>query len=325
MSIILLDGYQKSSKTIDKTQEQFSYWNDIICDEYVHLDCERPKGTDNYSAFDAELRGGMSLDKMRFSEVIANAHKVERTKSHIAKATKEDYLISFQLSSQGVIRQNSRQAILTPGTFALYDSTEPYSLSFNESFHQLVVQMPKTILKQHLVNPEQYTAIQMCGRSGLGAILVNFVLSLAKEIDQLNEVPDDLSDNMLHLMAMAFSSSVMLGQVGNNSLVKESLKQRVYRYIELNLCNPDINNQMIADSQGISLSYLNKLFAQENESVHALILEKRLDKSLSLMKNPAYSGHSIEKVAYSVGFASAAHFSRSFKKHYGYNPSHIKA
>lgn len=323
MTFFISDGYRKKAKDAGDERQQFDYWHDIVCDEFVQLDCESLPYSEN-SPFEAELRGGAALSSMKFAEVIANPHKVTRSKNQIARATEDEFLISFQLSAQCIIRQNGREAVLTPGTFALYDSTQPYALSFKEQFHQLVVQMPKAVLGQHLANAEQYTAIQMCGRAGLGFVLRNFVLSLAAELQQLEHSSEDLSENVLHMMAMAFSSSVMLEQVGNNSLVKDSLKQRVYRFIELNLCNPDVSNQMIADSQGISLRYLNKLFSEESESVHALILEKRLSKSLALMQDPAYSGHSIEKIAYSVGFSSAAHFSRSFKKRFGYSPSQVR-
>lgn len=323
MNFFLSDGYHKKAEDAGNKSQQFSYWQDIVCNEFVQLDCENLSGTDK-PTFDAELRGGSALSSMKFAEVIANPQKVTRSKKQIARSTEEEFLISFQLSSQCIIRQNGRETLLIPGTFALYDSTQPYTLSFKERFHQMVIQMPKAVLGQHLANAEQYTAIQMCGRVGLGAVLSNFVLSLAKEMGQLKHTSDELSDNMLHMMAMAFSSSVMLEQVNNNSLVKESLKQRIYRYIELNLCNPEISNQMIADAQGISLRYLNKLFSEEIDSVHALILEKRLSKSLTLMQDPAYSGHSIEKIAYSVGFSSSAHFSRSFKKRFGYSPSQAR-
>ena len=287
------------------------------------LDCE--KGTDiNDSAFNAELRGGKALSSLRFAEVQSAPHIAKRSKTQIGKSTEADFLISFQIANQGIVRQNGREAILTPRTFAMYDSTQPYTLSFKENFHQLIVQMPKKVLSQHLMNPEQYTAVQMSGHSGLGAVLTNFIFSLAKEMGNINQQSDELSDNLINMIAMAFSSSVMLEQVGSNSVVKESLKTRIYRYIELNLCNPELSNQSIADSQGISVRYLNKLFEDQSESVHSLILEKRLQRSYNLLQDSAYQGHSIEMIAFNSGFSSAAHFSRCFKKRFGTSPGQLR-
>ena len=58
--------------------------------------------------------------------------------------------------------------------------------------------------------------------------------------------------------------------------------------------------------------------------MHTLILNKRLERAHQLLADPAYVGHSIETVAYSIGFTSAAHFSQAFKKLYGVNPSDVR-
>lgn len=324
MAFFISDGYRKKAEDSGESGRNFDYWSDIVCDEFVKLDCDQNNGAEYEQPFSAELRGGSALSSLRFSEVMANPHRVRRSKNQISRSTEEDFLISFQLSQQGIVRQNGREAILTPGTFAMYDSTQPYTLSFNESFHQLIVQMPKQVLSRHLMNPEQYTAIQMSGTSGLGAVLTNFILSLARELGNINQTSDELSDNLINMIAMAFSSSVMLEQVGSNSVVTESLRQRVLRYIEMNICNPQMSNQLIADSQGISVRYLNKLFEEQSESVHTLLLEKRLQMSLKLLKDSAYCGHSIEMIGYHVGFSSAAHFSRCFKKRFGQSPSQFR-
>ena len=256
--------------------------------------------------------------------MLADSQFVERSRRQIAKYAEADFLISFQLEQCGLVRQNGREAILKPGTFALYDSTQPYSLTFEGRFHQLVVQMPKDVLTRHLINPEQYTAIPISGHSGLGAILKDFIFSLAREMHRVDTTPDQLSENLVNLMAIAFSSSVLLSQVGNHSIVRESLKRRIRQYIDNNLCNPELSNQRIADAQHISVRYLHKLFDEDDETVHALILSKRLERAYGLLTDPAYVGHSIETVAYSIGFTNAAHFSQAFKKRYGVNPSDVR-
>jgi len=319
MAFLITDGYQKSTVELAE-HERFDYWREIICDEFVKLDCEKGSPMN----FRGELRGGVGVANLRFSEVLSGPQLVVRSKRQVAKSTEEDFLISFQLANQGLVRQAGREAILKPGSFALYDSTQPYSLTFEEKFHQFVVQMPKKILARHLMNPEQYTAIPISGRSGLGAVLTNFIFSLVGELHNLQQAPDELSDNLVNMIAMAFSSSVMLEQVSDNSVVTESLKRRIRHYIDNNLCNPELSNIHIAEAQGISVRYLHKLFQDEAETIHSLILNKRLEKGYKYLTDPAYSGHSIEKIAYALGFSSPGHFSRSFKKHYNASPSQIR-
>jgi AraC-like DNA-binding protein len=319
MTFLISDGYQKSTAELSDNN-RFDYWRDIICDEFVNLDCEKIESGN----FAGELRGGVGVSELRFSEVISDPQLVVRSKKQIAKSAEADFLISFQLAQQGLVRQNGREALLVPGSFAMYDSTQPYSLTFNERFHQLVVQMPKDVLSRHLLNPEQYTAVPISGASGLGSVLSNFLFSLVKELHSLKQAPNELSENLVGIIAMAFSSSVMLENIGNHSVVQDSLKQRIRQYIDNNLCDPELSNNKIADSQSISARYLHKLFQDDAESIHTLVMSKRLEKAYTLLNSPDYSGHSIERIAYSVGFSSPAHFSRSFKKQFGVNPSNIR-
>ncbi len=317
-SHLLAGGYRK--RTVDMPEkDRIDYWRDLICDEFVKLDCGKMA-----EDFRGELRGGEACGAFRFSEVIADPQFVERSKHQIAKFAESEFLISFQLEKRGLIRQNGREALLTPGSFALYDSTQPYSLTFEEQFHQLVVQMPKEVLARHLMNPEQYTAVPISGASGLGAVIADFIFSLARELHRLDTAPDELSENLVSMIAIAFSSSAMLTQVGNHSIIRESLKRRICQYIDNNLCNPELSNHHIAAAQNISIRYLHKLFEDEAETVHALILNKRLERARRLLHDASYAGHSIESIAYSTGFVSAAHFSRAFKKRFGVCPSDIR-
>ena len=269
-SHLLSGGYLKRTADLEEGDRP-DYWRDLICEEYVKLDCR------NLSKdLQGELHGGGVIGDIHLSEVLADRHFVERSKRQIAKCSEADFLISFQLEDCGLVRQSGREALLTPGSFALYDSTQPYSLTFNERFHQLVVQMPKDVLARHLMNPERYTAIPISGTSGLGAVLSGFMFSLARELHHMGTAPEELSENLVDMIAIAFSSSVILSEVGDHSIVRDYRKRRIRQYIENNLANPDLSNQDIADSQRISVRYLHKLFDDEEKTVHALVLDKRL-------------------------------------------------
>lgn len=319
MDFLINDGHQYST-AVCAENERFDYWRDAVCDEFIKLECDRLDD----SVFNAELRGGIGVADLAFSEVCSDPQIVRRSKQLISKSTEADFLISFQLEAQGLVRQDGREALLNPGSFALYDSTRPYSLTFEKRFRQFVIKMPNDVLSRHLMNPEQYTAIPISGTSGLGAVLGNFVFSLVKELHYLPKASEDLSDNLVNMIAMAFSSSVLLEERSDASPVQESLRRRIRHYIDNNFCNPRINNTAIAQAAGISDRYLHKLFQDENETIHALITAKRLEKARELLGNEAFVGYTIERIAYSVGFVDSAHFSKTFKKHFGASPSALR-
>ncbi len=319
MPFLIKNGYQKNTLYVEKHQ-QVDYWRDFICQEFVQLDCT-PLDTEMFSG---EIRGGLNYGQLSISEVICDAQTVTRTRQQISRANEANFLISFQLQQQGLVKQNGREAILSPGSFVLYDSSEPYSLNFNQRFHQLIVQMPKAVLSQYLINPEQYTAVAVSGQDGIGMVLNNFIYSLVMQHQQLDSIHSELADNLLNMIAMAYSSSLMCQQIKPQSYVREALVNRIKHYIECNYASPQLSNQRIADTHGISLRYLYKLFHNQEIGLHQLIMHKRMEKSKSLLLDAKYTNCSLENISYVVGFTSSAHFSRAFKNFFGASPSDFR-
>jgi len=322
LSFIIHKGYQKQADKL-KGQSNFDYWREVVCDEYVQLDCQ-PQVGQNLDDFEANLRGGIGFTDVGFSEVISKPQIVNRTDKQISRAGEDDFLISFQIENRCMVRQYGREALLTPGSFALYDSTAPYSLSFPEKFHQFVVQMPRDVLVRHLIEPEKYVAVSVDASAGLGMVLKDFIFSLASELSSSEVQPSEvLSENLVSLIALSYSSSVVQSGLTESECVKDALIRRIKQFIENNLFDPTLNNNRIAESQGISLRYLHKLFQGQEESIHELILHKRLAAAYELLSADAGSRPTIESVAYHVGFSGAPHFSRVFKARYGVSPSSI--
>lgn len=112
MGFFISDGYRKNAQDADNNHQHFEYWSDIVCNEFVKLDCIK-MDTNHNQQFNGELRGGVGIGDVRFAEVISDAHQVQRSKHQISKSSEADFLISFQLAQQGIIRQNGREAILT--------------------------------------------------------------------------------------------------------------------------------------------------------------------------------------------------------------------
>jgi len=322
VSFIIQKGYQREADE-RAGASNFDYWREVVCDEFIQLACEPQPGQD-LNDFDATLRGGIGFTDVSFSEVISEPQIVRRTNEKIRKSGEDDFLISFQMENQCTVRQYGREALLTPGSFVLYDSTAPYSLSFPEKFHQFVIQMPREVLVRHLIEPEKYAAISMNASNGLGMVLKDFIFSLANELSSSEVKPSAvLSENLVSLIALSFSSTVVQSGLTESDCVKDALIRRIRLFVESNLFDPTLNNNKVAESQGISLRYLHKLFQGKEESIHEMILNKRLAAAHQLLSADNDSKLTIESIAYHVGFSGSSHFSRAFKARYRVCPSNI--
>lgn len=85
----------------------------------------------------------------------------------------------------------------------------------------------------------------------------------------------------------------------------------------------ELSLEIISQNMYLSPAYISKLFKEETgESPINYLIKIRLSKA----RNFLASGHmTIKEAAHSVGYDDAYHFSKLFKKYYGYPPSRIKA
>jgi AraC-like DNA-binding protein len=95
---------------------------------------------------------------------------------------------------------------------------------------------------------------------------------------------------------------------------------RARLYIEQHLRTPDLTPCSIASKLKLSPRYLRMIFASGNETVSAYILRRRLEECARQIEDPRWSDHSITEIAFSWGFNSAPHFTRSFRDRYGIAP-----
>lgn len=330
MSFMMKNGLDLSPDTTFSGRERLEHWQEVVCKQYVELDCTVTKDTMN-GGFYSSLRTQDPLGSIRFSEVIASPQVVDRTTSHISKSDADDFLISFQLSNDCLLRQGGRMALLRPGSFALYGSAEPYRLTFDKPFHQFILKIPGVELRRYVSDPERLVAKTYDLDGGFGPVAKEFMYTLVNEQPINREIEEGialgasaLSTNLLelliHIMMSAQDDRLTLGA----SVPQEMLKKRISAFIAGNVFDPRLSNERIADAHGISLRYLYKLFAKDELSLRERIRSERLNAAHKLLMREAHKKVSIETIALHVGFSSASHFSKAFKSEFGFAPGKLR-
>ena len=96
------------------------------------------------------------------------------------------------------------------------------------------------------------------------------------------------------------------------------LTDRVMDYVREN-CRYPLTNAGVADLFGLHPNYLASLIKRRTGlPLHKYVTRVRLNKALSLLER---GGVSMEEIASRCGFWDGAHFSRTFRNHFGVNPS----
>jgi len=78
----------------------------------------------------------------------------------------------------------------------------------------------------------------------------------------------------------------------------------------------------LTDKFPYDYSHLSRVFSQhEKNTVEHYVIKLRIEKAKEIL---SYQEYNISEVAFRLGYASAAHFSRQFKAHVGLSPSKYK-
>lgn len=140
-------------------------------------------------------------------------------------------------------------------------------------------------------------------------------------MEELHILIDNLVDNVRRIRGKysgALGQKAKIEQIqvkGNN----DALMERVMKYMNEHLTDPDLNVEKLTEDVGISRAQLHrKLKEIAGVSAGEFIRNLRLEQAARLIEEGQIN---ITQVAYSVGFSNQTHFSTVFKKHYGMSPS----
>ena len=302
-------------------RHRLAFWSDMVCDTYVQLDCDAPDGADG---IDGEIVAD-TLATLRLSRVTATAQKVRRTPAKIACASEDHFLVSIQTEGRGVVSQDGRDAVLGPGDFALYDSTRPYQLTFDDAFQQFVLMLPGPTLRTALRETERLTATTVRGDRGAGHLMIGMIRTLAADIDTLApESAVAVADSVSQIL-IAGLATLPAARHAPVSQLTAYHREQIKALVRARLADPELRVVDIAHALRLSPSTLHRAWSGEACSLAEWIWAQRLDAACRDLCDPTRSASSVSQIGYAWGFSDAAHFSRAFRARFGCTPREMRS
>ncbi|HEY2256624.1 MAG TPA: AraC family ligand binding domain-containing protein, partial [Variovorax sp.] len=255
--------------------QRLAYWTDMICNVYVQLGCD-PVRPDDAGDFVGHIRQHQ-LPSLDLSVVTSGAQNVTRTAAHIARSSDDYFLVSIQARGRGVVRQDGRDAVLAAGDFALYDSTRPYQLLFDDAFEQVVLKLPGERLRSELRDTEALTATTVSGREGAGHLLLGMIRTLREDIDTLQPSSALAVANGVQSILVAGLQTLPAARSPGVSHLTAYHLARVKRRIDEQLGDPSLSVGSLAAELGVSESQIHRLFKTEPVTASRYIWERRLE------------------------------------------------
>ncbi|ACL41532.1 transcriptional regulator, AraC family [Pseudarthrobacter chlorophenolicus A6] len=304
-----------SQSLTTSTASSFDHWKHLVAESFVPLAAE----TADAGNFHGQLRSRV-LDRMSIVEVTATSHEVHRTPALIARAHERYFKLNLQLEGTGLLIQDNREAVLRPGDLAIYDTSRPYTLAFEDTTRIMVVMFPCDTLTLPTDYVGQLAAVRMAGDSGLSGIVGQFIRQLSGNLDVLNGPSGSrLAANALDLVSTMLHAEMDISP--DRMKPQALLAVAVREYIDANLSDPLLSPASIAAAHFISTRHLHNVFHESGTTVAGWIRTQRLEGAGRDLRDPLHAGLPVGAVAARWGFLDAAHFSRTFRDAFGVPPS----
>ena len=131
--------------------------------------------------------------------------------------------------------------------------------------------------------------------------------------------------HLVDLAAMALGPRRDAEELASGRGVREARLSAIRDDIEANLTETWLGVETIARRHKISPQYLRALFYKEGTSFSDYVRDRRLDRALDLLTDPASAHLRISDIAFSCGFGDLSHFNLSFRKRFAMTPSEARA
>lgn len=295
--------------------EKFDRWREDFSSAFMDVDIV-PTLRDGNQPHVGALRTA-ALGSLKIFEVSGGAVDIHRTRATIRRSDPGLVKAVMQLSGCALVVQRDRQAVLAPGDFIVYDTSEPYHLRLDNDYAMFVVMFPRTALKMSANGISSITAVPIRADHGVGALVSSFLSGLRQGLSAGSLDPNSrFEEAAIDLICASVTEHASCINGTPGAAILASAKS----FIDTHHADPALDTSMVAAAQHISPRYLQKLFAAAGITVAGWINERRLERCRHDLEDRSLLRECIGTICARHGFIDSAHFSRLFKSRYGLSP-----
>ncbi len=264
----------------------------------------------------ASLRG--STDDLLVARLAAGEQTL------VSNPAAADLPMLLLLEEHAVLRTEEGAASAEPGSLVLLPRGGSWQIAFPQSLRVVALSIRARALRGRRTALRHDESARVVAPAGLGAVLAATLRSAGESLDQVTEADwaaVELSVAELFLAA-ALPPSPAAGEAQSSGA--QALIARLCRTIERRLDDPELSPASVAQAEGISERYLQKLFEGTGDSFSHYVRERRLQRTAADLASPGHAAQTVSEIAFRCGFNDAAHFSRMFRARFGLSPREFR-
>ncbi|OOY28094.1 AraC family transcriptional regulator [Thioclava sp. L04-15] len=202
--------------------------------------------------------------------------------------------------------------------------TDPgWHIRFGRNSRTVCLTLPEALLLGRRSTNTGLAAPRVFPNESIVSIFAAAIEATAAEMERLHGA--DWAAVAQQLTDLFFCLPRKAGSDVAQRLAFSGLLGRVAQTIESHLGDNDLNAKTVAQMEGISERYMQRLFKRNGETFSQYLRERRLQRARALLSSPGEPDFSVANVAYDCGFGDAANFNRLFKQRFGQPPGAFRA
>lgn len=290
---------------------QFHAWQAHV--SAIH-DTSLPDGVTTSDGFPAD-QTAWNLGSMLVVQQSVPAHGFKRPAAMLRSSSIDHWHVVLMRTGRSWTEVDGRVAANRPGEVQFGSLGNPFSGRATSS-ESLVLYLPRDLFAQSTASLDVMNNTILSGNAA--TLLIAYLDGVEARLSCLTEQDLPRIVNATRDMILACLDPATEGELFSDGTANLALIERARRHVQRNLGAEDLSPDAMSRALGVSRTRLYQLFEPSGGVLH-YIQKRRLQTAHVALGDPADTRRIID-IAEAVGFASAANFSRSFSKEFGYSP-----
>ena len=234
-------------------------------------------------------------------------------------------IVLLPIEDGAVLREGASHRIIPVGHLLLLPRSGDWSVVFQRDMRAIVLSVTSEVLHGRIAGKRVVSGPRVIAPGGLAEVFSRMLDATARTLETLGDAEwATIAQSLVDLLLTLAHQSAGPASDTRATATQAAILYRICQTIERRLDDPELAPARVAQAEGISERYLQKLFEGVGDNFTHYVRERRLQRAWADLSNPAEAHRSISDISYAYGFGDSAHFSRTFRHRFGLPPREFR-
>lgn len=259
------------------------------------------------------------IGKVRLISLVSDPMRTHRSATDARRDGDDSLVIELPRLSALTLRQGSCDQLVAPGAFAMVAASDAYTYEQPEANELHSIKLPSKVVTSRFPMAFEFLGRPISPDCPVARLFADFAVAACRRLPESTpETMEAVVAQLVELLALALTQG---REHVSSSVVQANHRRQAVALLEKNFRNPELRIADIAQFMRVSERYLQKIFAERDQSPSTILRDRRLAEAKRLLSRSGLLQMSMTQIAFNCGFSDSSYFSRVFRQCIGVSPS----